>query len=176
MFEVEDGEEASLPLLCVITNGCRLVKAFLLIHLSSSFTLLFVSLLHLVPFHTRQQRFLSQMSYRLTNENADFFFPCMEVNTSVTLHCFIFFLFFIFLKKHDNNPQIPNYVTDSIKEKTFQCSQFDFPLKCQLSMRTCVFAFSPYVRGKKNILKYISHTFCSPFKIKSRTWPMMARL
>lgn len=40
--------------------------------------------------------FSSQMSYRLTNEISEFFFSCLEVNTSVTLHClnFLFFLFF----------------------------------------------------------------------------------
>lgn len=45
----------------------------------------------------------------------------------------------MFFLKHDNNPQIPNNVIESIK-KTLQCSQFYFPLKCQIFMNNCVCA------------------------------------
>lgn len=89
---------ASLPLLCVITSGCRLFKAFLFIHLSSLFTLLFC-FYHLYisrPFIWGNSGFFLQCLTSWQMRRQIFFFSLFGNLTQVSRYIVsIFFSFFV---------------------------------------------------------------------------------
>lgn len=108
--------------LCVISNGCCACWCILFLFWSAP---LFITFYISRPLKYEAIAFPSQMSYRLTfkflSEQSDYLI--FVLNLTEVSHYNVFFLFFV---KHDNNPQIPNNVIESIKKKTSSVHNFIF--------------------------------------------------